>query len=512
MRKKVNWKITMLIGLTLILGVFFTGCLGPPNGDENGLTFSLTVEVSGEGTVTPSEGTHHYEEETLVDLEAVPSAGYTFSQWEGDVADEDNSITTIWVDGDKSVRAIFVETETGGITHRVPEDFSTIQAAIDAADDDDTILVNPGTYPERIDFLGKNIRVISSDPEDQDVVAGTIISGDGEAGSLVRIADGVSEETVLAGFTITGAVHSHFNHGIGIVIVDGASPQIRNNIVTGNPRQGIHVAGGFSSPLIENNEITENENGGVQFSFETSGILRNNKIGNNEGPGIEINSGEPEIRNNEVFGNEGAGIEVSCFWGGMGESLIIGNIISDNTSDYRGGGIAVWEMTVTIRDNIIKENSTGKSGITMDNSGGGGINLIRAEGEVRNNEIFDNLVRGANSGTGGGIRVVESSLIIAENDISNNQAYMGGGIFLGEDSEAQIFNNDITSNKARFLGGGVYVLNEKGAVAMNEGGNSWPIQHCPPGTHVGNIITDNEQGTTLFDPEIGYNIRFESVD
>lgn len=44
---------------------------------------------------------------------------------------------------------------------RVPEDFSTIQAAIDAAHEDSVILLAPGTYQENIDFTDKNVLVAS---------------------------------------------------------------------------------------------------------------------------------------------------------------------------------------------------------------------------------------------------------------------------------------------------------------------------------------------------------------
>jgi len=56
-------------------------------------------------------------------------------------------------------------------------DFTTIQAAIDAAQDGDVIVVHPGTYYENIRFDGKNITLRSLDPEDGQVVASTIIDG-----------------------------------------------------------------------------------------------------------------------------------------------------------------------------------------------------------------------------------------------------------------------------------------------------------------------------------------------
>ena len=71
-------------------------------------------------------------------------------------------------------------------TLNVPENYSTIQLAINASSDFDTILVSPGFYEENINYNGKNIVVTSTYLLDQDssAIAQTIIDGD-QDGSVV---------------------------------------------------------------------------------------------------------------------------------------------------------------------------------------------------------------------------------------------------------------------------------------------------------------------------------------
>jgi uncharacterized repeat protein (TIGR02543 family) len=69
--------------------------------------FILTMELEGAGSVTPSVGTHQYRENTAVDITATPDEGYQFGYWMGGVSDINAASTSITINSDKIIKAIF---------------------------------------------------------------------------------------------------------------------------------------------------------------------------------------------------------------------------------------------------------------------------------------------------------------------------------------------------------------------------------------------------------------------
>ena len=92
---------------------------------------------------------------------------------------------------------VFSETLT------VPGQYNSIQSAINASNDQDTILVSPGFYQENIDFSCKDIVVTSTyiTEEDSLIIASTIIDGNNN-GSVVEFDDSETNAAVLQGFTL----------------------------------------------------------------------------------------------------------------------------------------------------------------------------------------------------------------------------------------------------------------------------------------------------------------------
>lgn len=72
--------------------------------------YNLTVNKSGQGSVTLDPPGGEYDENTTVSLTATPDPGWQFSGWSGDLNGTDNQ-TTIFMNSDKTVTATFTQLE-----------------------------------------------------------------------------------------------------------------------------------------------------------------------------------------------------------------------------------------------------------------------------------------------------------------------------------------------------------------------------------------------------------------
>ena len=72
-------------------------------------TYTLTLTVDGNGSTTPSEGSHAYDAGTVLDIGTTPASGWRFDRWSSNVADRSSSSTTVTIDSDKTVTAYFTQ-------------------------------------------------------------------------------------------------------------------------------------------------------------------------------------------------------------------------------------------------------------------------------------------------------------------------------------------------------------------------------------------------------------------
>jgi uncharacterized repeat protein (TIGR02543 family) len=82
------------------------------------VTYTLTVNVTGSGSVTATPNKAAYNAGEQVSLNAVPALGWQFSGWSGDATGSANPIS-ITMNGDKVVTATFIEVQSAPLTYTV---------------------------------------------------------------------------------------------------------------------------------------------------------------------------------------------------------------------------------------------------------------------------------------------------------------------------------------------------------------------------------------------------------
>ena len=223
-------------------------------------------------------------------------------------------------------------------------DFTTIQAALNAAEDGDTVIVLPsagspdGAYVENVVFPARAITLRSIYPQEPAIVAATVIDGNTN-GPVVHFQPGTPTEAALLGFTITngtGVLDEGEIMGGGLFLVS-ASPLIAWNRITGNTAEygggGIHARSG--TPTIDRNTIIGNTShfgGGIYLRRYAAPVISNNVIvGNNTlagGGGLLFAASSPTVVNNTIAGNSGN--QGGGVYSYLSSPSIVGNIIAFN--------------------------------------------------------------------------------------------------------------------------------------------------------------------------------------
>jgi predicted outer membrane repeat protein len=236
---------------------------------------------------------------------------------------------------------------------QVPQDYATIQEAIDAATEGNSILVGPGEYPEAIDFGTKNLVLESSDGPET-----TIIGRYGTEISIVTIGGGQTLDTVVRGFTIWRGYRGTPVPGNpsslvgGGIFVNDSSPLIENCIFTDNKSafgSGIYYY--YGGGEVRNCQFVENfatSNGGGAQTFISDVQFVDCTFDDNfavgEGGGIKIVLGTTDLSDCTFTNNVSNGDGGAVFWFANKASDpmdIVGCSITGNSvaSDARGAGI-----------------------------------------------------------------------------------------------------------------------------------------------------------------------------
>ncbi len=136
------------------------------------------------------------------------------------------------------------------ITHKK---YDYIRYAVGDANSGDIIVVSPGIYYENVNLSGKDITLVSTNPNNPAIVEATVIHGSNQA---VTFSSGEDANCMLIGLTIAGANNGIYcsgatpaiincrivdNYGAGIKLWDKSNPTIVNCIIAGNTGAGIEM-------------------------------------------------------------------------------------------------------------------------------------------------------------------------------------------------------------------------------------------------------------------------------
>jgi uncharacterized repeat protein (TIGR02543 family) len=95
------------------------------------VTYNLSVNTSGSGSVVPNGGT--YNENEVVTLTATPDAGWAFDSWSGDASGTANPLN-VTMNSDKNVTANFIELGSGTVvTSRIASSMDDVEEAPDGS-------------------------------------------------------------------------------------------------------------------------------------------------------------------------------------------------------------------------------------------------------------------------------------------------------------------------------------------------------------------------------------------
>ena len=236
------------------------------------------------------------------------------------------------------------------LVFQVPERFSTISSAIDAAPEGSRIDLAPGNYAEAIDLGSRNLEIVGN-PADP---ASTIIETPGMNMTVITIAGGQDASTLIAGVTIQKGFSSTPEPGFpsnnvgGGLYIDGSSPTIEDCIVgTNAATRGGGAYLRFSETVFRGTTFEGNTaSGGGGGIWWSSGVvtlegctIRDNQT-EGDGAGIRATASGGSVTGGSVTGNlatdDGAGI----WWQGSTAALLLVDVeISMNTAGGTGGGV-----------------------------------------------------------------------------------------------------------------------------------------------------------------------------
>lgn len=493
-------------------------------------TFTLSVETSGEGSVTATPAQQEYEYGTEVELLAEPNnSNWEFESWDGDTTSTDNPIT-ISVDSSITVTGKFANSlfAGGAGTEENPYKISTINQlqAINQYLNAHYVQINDIDASETESWNGGN----GFEPIGDDLLKFTgTYNGDNYSINELRINRPEQNYIGLFGYTSESVIDNlelnnaeiYGNENVGTLIANNKG-EVKNITISGNVSGSIIVGGivGLNDDMIKNSRSSINinadkrlggiagrNNGVIEGSIASGNIEGNIRVGGiagrNDGEIRSTNSEIDIVSNNQQAGGivgSNLGLIVDTEYNGSIEGILMTGGITGRTagggeirnstasativaSDSQTGGIT-GKLSGTIINSNSNSNITGKTSV-------GGI-AGQVGDQYRTGSIEDSYSNGEINGTievGGAIGLMFGGGTIDNIEAKgtvNGKSFVGGliGNLIGttvqnSNSEVDVSAEDkyvggligITQVSASFLGPNSKVINSSATGNVSSNGN-----------------------------------------
>jgi parallel beta-helix repeat protein len=257
----------------------------------------------------------------------------------------------------------------------------SIQAAVNAANSGDTIIVRDGTYTENINVY-KRLTIFSENGS-----ASTIVNA---INSYDHVFEVTADWVDISGFTVMGATgyrkagirlgssvgHYNISDNIasnnygGICLISSSDNNLANNNasnnyfgirlkssnnntvtsnIASNNSYGISIIDSSSNNTLTNNIANDNFHSGIYLYFSCNNNLTNNTANNHSHNGIYLKSScNNNLTGNTANYNNRYGIHLSS-----SSSNLIYNNYFNNTNNAYDDGNNIWNITKTAGTNII---------------------------------------------------------------------------------------------------------------------------------------------------------------
>jgi parallel beta-helix repeat protein len=223
------------------------------------------------------------------------------------------------------------------VTITVPDDYATIQEAIDAANAYDTVFVRAGVYHEHI-VIAKSLTLLGEGTS-------TVIDGGG-GGDVITIYSGEIKLEGLKAFNGTNGIYAPPGTYLPEMV-------FKNLVSDGNRDYGVKFGSlwSLSQFLIEDCTISNNGLDGLKVDSLFGGIIRNNEVFNNR-RGIHIGFGKQfRLTGNRCHHNSVTGISFRGL-----DYLVDKNEFSEN---YYGVDFSLATGDGVFKENLVHGNRIG---------------------------------------------------------------------------------------------------------------------------------------------------------